>query len=88
MARIQLVLPELDDLAHQNELWAQKVIDAGREDDLVIERYPGMQHGWTQMPDQMLKGEEKRTKEEVFEKTVRFTRDTWESGYESTWKKE
>jgi len=78
MARIQLVLPELDDLAHQNELWAQKVQDAGRGDHLQVERYKGMQHGWTQMPDQMLSKEEKRTKEEVFEKTVRFIRNVWD----------
>jgi acetyl esterase/lipase len=78
MARIQLVLPELDDLAHQNELWAQKVIDAGRGDDLQVERYEGMQHGWTQMPDQMLNKEQKRTKEEVFDKTARFIKNIWE----------
>jgi acetyl esterase/lipase len=78
MARIQLVLPELDDLAHQNELWAQKVQDAGRGDHLQMDRYKGMQHGWTQMPDQMLGKEEKRTKEEVFDKTVRFIRNIWD----------
>jgi acetyl esterase/lipase len=78
MARIQLVLPELDDLAHQNELWAQKVIEAGRGDHLQVERYKDMQHGWTQMPDQMLGKEERNTKEEVFEKTVIFIKNVWE----------
>lgn len=78
MARVQLVVPELDDLADQNEIWAKKVQDSGRGGDLVVERYANTQHGWTQMPDQMLDKEQRRTKEDIYDKTVLFTRFVWE----------
>lgn len=76
-ARILLVLPEMDTLAEQSETWVQKANDEGLADRLVVERYPGMKHGWTQMPVSWLNEEERRTREEIFEKTVTFTRSVW-----------
>ena len=76
-AKILLVLPELDSLAEQSEVWVRKVIAAGR-DDLVVERYENMKHGWTQMPTSWLSEEEKRTRLEAFEKAVAFTRSIWD----------
>lgn len=76
-ARMLLVLPGLDSLAEQSETWAKKVQDGGRGDDLKIERFPTMKHGWTQMPESWLNEEQKRTRREIFDKTVAFTRDIW-----------
>lgn len=39
-ARMLLVLPEIDTLAEQSETWVKKVADEGREEHLVVERYP------------------------------------------------
>ena len=47
-ARMLVVLPELDSLSEQSELWGKKVAEAGRGDDLLVERFKGMKHGWTQ----------------------------------------
>jgi len=78
-ARMFLVLPELDTLAEQSETWVRKVIAEGRGDDLRVERFKGMQHGWTQMPDQMLNTpEEKKTKKEIHDEAVVFVRDIWD----------
>jgi acetyl esterase/lipase len=79
MARIQLVLSGLDDLLDQNSVWAEHVREAGRGEHLMVDKYADMQHGWTQMPDQMLSKEERKTKEEVYDKTVRFTALVWEA---------
>lgn len=49
-ARMLLVLPELDNLAHQSEVWVKKVAEQGRDEHLVVERFEGHKHGWTQMP--------------------------------------
>lgn len=76
-ARVLLVLPELDSLSEQSETWVKKVAEAGREDDLVVERFKGMKHGWTQMPGSWLNEEERRTTAEIFEKTVTFVRSAW-----------
>jgi len=40
-----------------------------------------MTHGWTQMPVSWLKAEEKRTREEIFEKTVTFTKSVWKGEF-------
>ncbi|KAF2104878.1 alpha/beta-hydrolase [Rhizodiscina lignyota] len=76
-ARMLLVLSGLDSLAEQSETWVKKVQDGGRGDDLKVERYPDMKHGWTQMPESWLNEEEKRTRRQIFTKTVRFTKDIW-----------
>jgi len=43
-ARMLLVLPEMDTLAEQSETWVKKVADEGREEHLVVERYPVSAH--------------------------------------------
>lgn len=77
-AKILLILPGLDSLAEQSETWVRKVIEEGRGDDLVVERFEDMKHGWTQMPPSWLSENEKTTRLESFEKTVAFTRSVWE----------
>ena len=74
-----LVLPELDSLAEQSEIWIEKVHADGRGNDLVVERYGNMKHGWTQMPPSWLSEQEKNTRLDIFEKAVAFTRSAWEA---------
>ena len=76
-AKILLVLPELDSLSEQSAVWVNKVIAEGRDDDLVVEKFENMKHGWTQMPTSWLSEEEKKTRLEAFEKTVAFTSSVW-----------
>jgi acetyl esterase/lipase len=77
-ARILLVLPGVDSLAEQSETWVKKIQDDGsRVDYLRVERYPTMKHGWTQFPDQMIGGDEKKTKIDIFNKTVELVRRVW-----------
>lgn len=71
-ARILLILPELDSLAQQSEVWIRRMRDEGKEEQLTIERARGMRHGWTQFPDVFLTEDEIRTKNEVFQRAVRF----------------
>ena len=78
-AKILLVLPELDSLAEQSEVWVEKVQREGRGEDLVVVRYEGMKHGWTQMPVSWLNGEERKTRADVFGRTVAFIRGVWDN---------
>jgi acetyl esterase/lipase len=71
-ARFLLILPELDSLAHQSEVWIGKMKDEAVEEQLTIERVRGMRHGWTQFPDLFLNEDEIRKKNEIFERAVRF----------------
>ena len=71
-ARFLLILPELDSLAQQSEVWIRKMKDEGREAQLTIERASGMRHGWTQFPELFLTEEEIRKKNEIFARAVRF----------------
>jgi ergosteryl-3beta-O-L-aspartate hydrolase len=80
MARMLLVLPGLDSLAHQSEIWVDKVEKHRRREHLQIERYPDMKHGWTQMPDGWLSDREKEAKNDIYAKTIDFTRMYWEQG--------
>ena len=79
-ARILLVLPELDSLSEQSEIWVTKVAEADRGHDLVVKRLESMKHGWTQMPGRWLSTEEKDTRAETFDAAVAFTRATWKNG--------
>jgi len=83
MARAHLVLAELDDLTDQNEEWVSKLEEAGRSGDLLVDRYQCMQHGWTQMPDQMLDKQARKTKEEAYGMSIQFTQALWDE-YEYT----
>jgi hypothetical protein len=77
MARVLLVLPGMDSLAQQSEVWVEKIHSAGRGEHFVVERFPEMKHGWTQMPDGWLQDDEKELKAEIFNKTVGFVRSMW-----------
>lgn len=77
-AKILLVLCGLDSLAEQSEAWVDKIADHHRCKDLRIARYQDRRHGWTQMPDGWLDEDEKRQKDDIYEKTVLFTRALWE----------
>lgn len=79
-ARMYLVLPELDSLAEQSEVWVKKVAEEGRGADLRVERFEGMKHGWTQMPVGWLDEAQKRAREVTFETAVEFVRDAWDDG--------
>jgi acetyl esterase/lipase len=70
--RYLLVLPELDSLSQQSEVWIRKMKDEGKGEQLAIERARGMRHGWTQFPELFLTEEETREKDEVFDRAVHF----------------
>ncbi|KAF6232124.1 hypothetical protein HO173_009718 [Letharia columbiana] len=76
-ARMLLVLPELDSLSEHGEIWVKKVAEAGRGDELIVERFKGMKHGWIQVPESWLSGEEKRTRVEIFDSVLAFTMTAW-----------
>lgn len=78
-AKMLLILPELDTLAEQSEVWVKKVEEEGRSGDLTVERYKGMKHGWTQMPESWLGEEKRRTRVESFAHAVEFVNQTWSS---------
>ena len=84
MSRVLLVLPGLDSLAAQSEIWVKKLNESGRGDHLQVERYPKMKHGWTQMPDSWLQDEERKLKAEIYDKTIAYVRDIWTDGEGST----
>lgn len=77
-ARMLLVLPGLDTLAEQSEVWIEKVEREGRASHLRVERFPSMKHGWTQYPESWLSAEERRTREVAFDQAIDFVRGTWE----------
>jgi acetyl esterase/lipase len=79
-ARLLLILPELDTLAEHSEVWVKKLQENGRGEHLRVERYKGMKHGWTQMPQSWLGLEEKKTREESFEIARDFVKRLWEAG--------
>jgi len=77
MARVLLVLPGMDSLAEQSEVWVEKLHSDGRGEHLQIERFPEMKHGWTQMPDGWLQDSERELKAEIFSKTVTYVSNMW-----------
>jgi acetyl esterase/lipase len=78
-AKMLLVLPEMDTLAEQSEVWVEKVGAEGKGGDLRVERVRGVLHGWTQFPDSWLKEEDRRAKGEMFDKAREFVESAWES---------
>lgn len=76
-ARIQFVLAEVDALTPQNDEWISKAAQAGRADDIWVNRYEDQTHGWTQIPETVLNSEQRRTREDAFSRTVAFIRNTW-----------
>lgn len=77
-ARIMLVLPELDSLAEQSEIWIQNVDEEGFGNILRVERFKGMLHGWTQFPDSFLDDKSRELKYKVFQKAVDYVRNIWD----------
>ena len=71
-AKILLVLPEIDSLAQQSEVWVEKIKDEGRDEQLSVVRVMGMRHGWTQYPELFLKADEKVKKDMAFGAAVGF----------------
>lgn len=78
-AKIFLVLPELDTLASQSDVWIEKVADEGRSADLSVEKVVGVVHGWTQFPDSWLSEGHKRLKTSVFNEARDFVASAWSS---------
>lgn len=77
-ARMLLILPELDSLSEQSNVWVNKVRDDGRGSDLEVVSVKGEMHGWTQFPDGMIKSEEsRRRKYECFDRAEEFVRQWW-----------
>ena len=50
-AKMLLVLPALDSLAEQSEVWVKKVDSEGRGDDLEVVKFEGMKHGVSSFPN-------------------------------------
>ena len=76
-AKMLLVLPEMDTLAEQSDVWISKVAEEGREDDLTVEKVKGVTHGWTQFPHSWLSEQHRALKVEVFDKARDFVAETW-----------
>jgi len=76
-AKMLLVLPEMDTLAEQSDVWIDKVAAEGRGEDLTVEKIEGVVHGWTQFPDSWLSEEHRRLKVEVFNKSREFIAKAW-----------
>jgi len=74
-AKFFLVLPEIDSLGPQGEEWVKKMGREGRDDDLLVKRYPGMKHGWTQFPDVFLNKKAKAEKYRVFQEVLDYLDD-------------
>lgn len=77
MAKVFLVLPEIDTLGEQSETWIKAVEEAGRKDDLEVRRYPGMKHGWTQFPTSWLNEEEKKARKDAIDGAITLVKEAW-----------
>lgn len=77
-AKVLLILSGLDTLWEQSEAWTRKVISEGRGHDVKTMRYEDRKHGWTTIPEIALSAEEKRTRLEVLDECIRFTKVTWQ----------
>lgn len=78
-ARMLLVLPELDTLASQSDVWVKKVAEEGRSAHLSVQKVGGVVHGWTQFPDSWLSEEQRRLKISVFDEARDFVAKSWSS---------
>lgn len=76
-AKCLLLLAEKDSLSTQNEVWAKKAVDAGRDKDVSILKFLGVVHGWCQFPTSWLDGTARTKKYEAHNKAVEFVRDHW-----------
>ena len=78
-ARCLLILAERDSLTLQNEVWARKAADAGRGKDVLVQKYLGVNHGWTQFPDAWGDANALSTKTEAHNKAASFVRECWQT---------
>ncbi|EMC91891.1 hypothetical protein BAUCODRAFT_152251 [Baudoinia panamericana UAMH 10762] len=76
-AKILLILSGLDTLWDQSEKWTAKVEAEGRGRDMKTMRYEDRKHGWTTIPEIALSKEERKTRLEVLDECVRFTKVAW-----------
>lgn len=76
-ARFLMVLAEKDSLSGQNEIWARKMSEAGRKDHVVVQKFLGVVHGWTQFPDSWLDAAGLASKFEAHGRAVEFMRGVW-----------
>ncbi len=77
-AKILLVLSGIDTLWEQSKIWCDKVNSEGRGKDMKTIRYEDRKHGWTTIPEIALSADEKRTRLEVLDECVSFTRAAWD----------
>jgi len=73
-AKILLILPEIDTLAQQSEVWVRKMEEEGNDKNLTVERIKGIYHGWTQFPDFFLDSNARAQKVVIMRKTMEFLR--------------
>lgn len=76
-ARCLLILAERDSLSIQNEVWVKKATDAGRGESVSVQKYLGVNHGWTQFPDSWGDANALSTKTEAHNRAVEFVRGHW-----------
>lgn len=76
-ARCLVILAEKDNLTPQNEIWVQKAINEGRGNDIRLDKYLGVVHGYTQFPDSWLDEHTLHAKIETHNKAVDFVRGWW-----------
>ncbi|KAH8586775.1 Alpha/Beta hydrolase protein [Bisporella sp. PMI_857] len=72
-----LVLPEMDTLAEQSDVWVKKVAEEGRSASLSVEKVSGVVHGWTQFPDSWLSDEHRKLKIQIFDEARDFVARAW-----------
>lgn len=75
--KMLLILPELDTLAEQSDIWIEKVAEEGRSKDLSVAKVKGVMHGWTQMPDPWLSEEHRKLKNDMFDLSRDFVAKSW-----------
>ena len=76
-AKMLLILPELDTLAEQSDIWIKKVAEEGRSADLSVAKIQGVVHGWTQFPDSWLSEEHRKLKMDIFNDARDFVDKAW-----------
>lgn len=76
-AKILLILSGLDTLWEQSKVWVERTEREGRDKDLKVMRFEERKHGWTTIPEIALSSDERRTRLEVLDECVRFTKAAW-----------
>ena len=66
-AKVFLVLPEMDTLSEQSEVWIKKMEDAKQSQRLQVYRAKGMKHGWVNFPESWIGDAEKAEKKRAYD---------------------